>query len=389
MCAYYILRPIRDSLAITGGIDNIQWLFSATLVGILLIVPIYGWACSHLRRTWLVIGVYSIVIITLLVFYGLLRVLPDNIWIARAFYVWLSVFNLLMISVFWSLMSDLFSREQSHRVFGFIAAGGSLGALTGPLVSAVLVVQLGYVYLLLLSTSGFACVVVLLLVLLRSINLQPQNQQREKPLAGNPFSGFSLVIKSPYLLTYAIFILFISVLSTFLYFQQAELVSLALPDADSRAELFAWIDFAVNILAVVSQITITGNIVKRFGVTLVLTLVPLLLMLGFVLLAIYPMLAVVVGISMLRRVGEYAFIRPCREMLFTTLKREVRYKAKNFIDTVVYRGGDAMSGWFYTFCVSFGLLLSATAWIAAVLAGVCALTGYRLGSKHEQVRLDS
>ncbi|MCH9699129.1 MAG: MFS transporter [Gammaproteobacteria bacterium] len=383
LCAYYILRPIRDSLAITGGVKNIQWLFSATFVGILLIVPVYGWACSRLRRITLVTGVYSLVAASLLLFYSVMAIDPDNIWIARTFYVWVSVFNLVLISVFWSLMSDLFSREQAHRVFGFIAAGGSLGALCGPLISALLVSNIGFQQLLLLSAFGFVLVVILLFWLLSMVHTNPHVNEHEQPLAGNPFSGFTLVIKSPYLVMYAAFIVLISALSTFIYFQQAELVSLALPDTDSRTELFAWVDFSVNVLSVCSQIMVTGHCVSRFGVATVLTVLPLVFMAGFAVLALNPVLAAIIALSIVRRIGEYAFIRPCREMLFTSVNREVRYKAKNFIDTVVYRGGDAFSGWLYTACTSLGLLFSGTAWVGVGLAMICAVTGYQLGSKQQ------
>lgn len=223
LCGYYILRPIRDSMAITAGVDNIQWLFAATFGGILLIVPMFGWACTHLRRTILISSVYGIIILTLTLFYTLFWLYPDNLWLARCFYVWVSVFNLMMLSVFWSLMADVFSSEQSHRLFSFIAAGGSLGALAGPLISALLVVQAGHQFLLLISICCFITVVGLVLLLLRLVQLQSTNPQHELPLPGNPFSGFSLILKTPYLLAYSFLILLLSAISTFFIFSTSSI----------------------------------------------------------------------------------------------------------------------------------------------------------------------
>jgi len=383
LCGYYILRPIRDSMAITGGVDNIQWLFTATFVGILIIVPLFGWACSRLRRAVLISSVYGIIIITLTLFYALFWHYPDSLWIARSFYIWVSIFNLMMLSVFWSLMADVFNSEQSHRLFSFIAAGGSLGALTGPLISALLVVQIGHQQLLLISICCFIAVVGLVLLLLRQVNPQAAKKDHELPIPGNPFAGFSLIIKTPYLLGYSLFLFLLSAISTFLYFQQAQLMSELLPDAQARTQLFAWIDVSVSALSIFFQLLVTGNIVKRFGVAIVLTLSPILLMLGFISFAWHPILFVVVATGMIRRVGAYAFIRPCREMLFTNLDREMKYKAKNFIDTVVYRGGDTISSWFYATCVSFGLTLVGTAIIGAFIAAITGGVGYLLGKKHE------
>jgi len=370
-------------MAITGGVDNIQWLFTATFVGILIIVPLFGWACSRLRRAVLISSVYGIIIITLTLFYALFWHYPDSLWIARGFYIWVSIFNLMMLSVFWSLMADVFNSEQSHRLFSFIAAGGSLGALTGPLISALLVVQIGHQQLLLISICCFIAVVGLVLLLLRQVNPQAAKKDHELPIPGNPFAGFSLIIKTPYLLGYSLFLFLLSAISTFLYFQQAQLMSELLPDAQARTQLFAWIDVSVSALSIFFQLLVTGNIVKRFGVAIVLTLSPILLMLGFISFAWHPILFVVVATGMIRRVGAYAFIRPCREMLFTNLDREMKYKAKNFIDTVVYRGGDTISSWFYATCVSFGLTLVGTAIIGAFIAAITGGVGYLLGKKHE------
>jgi len=383
LCGYYILRPIRDSMAITGGVDNIQWLFTATFVGVLLIVPLFGWACAHLRRAVLISSVYGIVIVTLTLFYVLFWQYPDNTWIARGFYIWVSIFNLMMLSVFWSLMADVFNSEQSHRLFSFIAAGGSLGALMGPLISALLVVQIGHQQLILISIICFIVVVALVLLLLKDVQLQSAKPTHGLPMPGNPLAGFSLIVKTPYLLAYSLFLLLLSAISTFLYFQQAQLMSELLPDAQSRTQLFAWIDVSVSGLSIFCQLLVTGNIVKRFGVAIILTLSPILLMLGFISFALHPLLSVVIATGMIRRVGAYAFIRPCREMLFTHLDREVKYKAKNFIDTVVYRGGDTVSSWFYAACVSSGLTLVGTAVIGAIIAAITGAVGYLLGKKHE------
>jgi len=384
LSSYYILRPIRESMAIAGGLENIPWLFSATFLGGLVIVPVYGWACAHLHRAWLLAAVYASVVVALIVFYFLFNLNPDDPSLARAFYVWISVFNLLIVSVFWSLMADLFNPEQAHRVFGFIAAGGSLGALCGPLVSALLVAHTGHALLFLVSAAGFGCAVCLVFWLISTNAQNSTNKTADHPMSGDPFTGLFLVMRTPFLQGYGLFILLLSGVSTFLYFQQAELVRDAFPDNESRTQLFAWVDFAVNTLSIGSQLFLTGNIVKRFGVSIHLVSIPVLLLLGFVSFALYPMLSAAIGVMMVRRVGEYAFIRPCREMLFTNLSRDMKYKAKHVIDIVVYRGADALNSWFFIACQQFGLALTGTAWIGATLAGLSALTGYALGRRHDQ-----
>ena len=244
--------------------------------------------------------------------------------------------------------------------------------------------QIGHKQLLLISICCFIAVVGLVLQLLRQVSPHAAKKDHELPMPGNPFAGCSLIIKTPYLLGYSLFLFLLSAISTFLYFQQAQLISELLPDAHARTQLFAWIDVSVSALSIFCQLVVTGNVVKRFGVAIVLTLSPIFLMLGFISFAWHPILFVVIATGMIRRVGAYAFIRPCREMLFTNLDREMKYKAKNFIDTVVYRGGDAASSWLYTACVSIGFTLVGTAFIGAFIAAITTVTGYLLGKKHEQ-----
>jgi AAA family ATP:ADP antiporter len=245
-------------------------------------------------------------------------------------------------------------------VFGFIAAGGSLGALCGPLISTLLMARTGHAPLFLVSGRiRLRCVPGLLADFDR--RAESTNETADHPMSGNPFTGLFLVIRTPFLQGYGLFILLLSGVSTFLYFQQAELVRDAVPDNESRTQLFAWVDFAVNTLSIGSQLFLTGNIVKRFGFRIPFVAIPVLLLLGFVSFALYPMLSAAIGVMMVRRIGEYAFIRPCREMLFTSLSRDMKYKAKNVIDIVVYRGADALNSWFFIACQQFGLALTETA----------------------------
>lgn len=384
LCAYYVLRPIRDEMGIQGGVDNLQWLFTATFVTMLCVVPMFGWVCSRYARAQLLPMVYGFFICNILLFYFCYRfeLVPAQ-YLARVFFVWVSVFNLFVVSVFWSFMVDLFDSEQAKRLFGFIAAGGSAGAITGPALTTLLVKSLGTVNLLLISALllGFALVCI---YKLRVWTLN-QHRQESEAIGGGVFDGVKHVIRSPYLLGICCYVLLYTTLATFLYFTQAEIVRDTFVDSDERTRVFAIMDLMTNVLTIGIQVFVTGRIATRFGLPITLALVPAIVVVGFVVLSFYPVLIVLVLVQVLRRAGNYAIARPGREMLFSVLDREQKYKSKNFIDTVVYRGGDAVSAWVHAGLTAMGMVTSGIAAIGAALGVVWLLVGWKLGQAREQM----
>ncbi|MGG5289193.1 NTP/NDP exchange transporter [Pseudomonas shirazensis] len=346
---YFMLRPVRETMGIAGGIDNLQWLFTGTFISTLVALPLFGWLASRVKRKRILPWTYGFFVSNLVLFAGLFAIDQQALWTARAFYIWLSVFNLLAISLAWSVLADLFSTEQGKRLFGLLAAGASAGGLAGPVLGTLLVAPLGHSGLLLLAS------LLLLGSIAASAYLQHWRSQHpleltaelppNKPLGGNPFAGATAVLRSPYLLGIALFVVLLASVSTFLYFEQARIVSETFTDRTQQTQVFGLIDGVVQALAILTQLFITGRLARRLGVGVLLIGVPLVMALGFVWLALAPTFAVFVVVMVVRRAGEYALVRPGREMLFTVLPAEAKYKAKSFIDTVVYRGGDALSGW--------------------------------------------
>ncbi len=383
LCSYYIIRPMRDEMGIAGGVENLQWLFTGTFLVMLAAVPLFGWVSSRFERRHFLPAVYGFFIVNLLLFFVLFRSDVTHAWVARAFFIWASVFNLFVVSVFWSFMADIFDNEQARRLFGFIAAGGTSGAICGPLVTAALAQPLGPTNLLpvsaLLLGVAVLCIHRLSAWRSRQADTQVTTATAEQAIGGSIFAGIRLVLRSPYLLGICVLMLLFTTLATFLYFQQAQIVRDSFSDPAERTAVFAGIDLAVNSLTLVFQLLLTGRLVKWLGLGWTLALVPLLLAAGFLALGLAPVLAVLVVVQVLRRAGNYAIMRPSREMLYVVLGREEKYKAKNFIDTVVYRSGDAVSAWAYAGLRALGLSLSTIAFIAAPLALVWAAVAYRLG----------
>ncbi|MDT9598876.1 NTP/NDP exchange transporter [Sphingosinicella rhizophila] len=381
--SYFMLRPVRETFGIAGGVDNLQWLFLGTFLATLVVVPIYGLLSARLPRRTLLPVTYIGSGLIMAGFAFSLIADPDNVWIGRAFYIWVSVFNLFVISIAWSLMADLFTSEQGRRLFGQIAAGMSMGGLTGPLLSGLLVEPLGLAGLLLLSTALLLSTLLCVRYLLAWRDRQGALDAPEastRPIGGSIWAGLALILKSPYLLAISLFVILLTSVSTFLYFEQARVVEAVFPDRVQQTQVFSAIDVVVQSLTIFVQLFFTGRIARRLGVTVLLTAVPLMMMLGFGALAIaatFPVLAVVMVV---RRVGEYALVRPGREMLFTAVDIETKYKAKNVIDTFVYRGGDAISAWANAGLVAVGSTALA-AIVGAIIAGLWALTGLFIGRR--------
>jgi AAA family ATP:ADP antiporter len=382
LCGYYVVRPMRDEMGVAGGVEHLQWLFTGTFLVMLAAVPLFGWVSARFERRRFVPYVYYFFITHLLAFYLLFESNIRHAYVARAFFIWASVFNLFVVSVFWSFMADIFSNAQARRLFGVIAAGGTAGAIAGPVLTTSLALPLGPSNLLLVSALllGVAAACIQRLNAWRAEQPEaPEAEPAARPMGGSILAGIRLAAGSTYLLGICLLMLLFTTLATFLYFQQAHIVRDSFNDPAQRTAVFAGMDLAVNTLTVLMQVLLTGRLVRWIGLGWTLALLPLLLAAGFVWLGTAPLLAVLIVVQVLRRAGNYAIMRPAREMLYVVLSREEKYKAKNFIDTVVYRGGDASSAWVYAGLSGLGLSLSALAFLAAPLALGLAWVAYGLG----------
>ncbi|MHA6492547.1 NTP/NDP exchange transporter [Pseudomonas borbori] len=395
---YFMLRPVRETMGVAGGVDNLQWLFTGTFVATLVTLPLFGWLASKVARRRIVPWVYGVFTSHLISFAVALAFFPDDPWVARAFYIWLSVFNLLAVSLAWSVLADVFDADAAKRLFALIAAGASLGGLVGPLLGIALVRPLGHAGLLLLCAGLLLASAALAVWLHRWRDQQPDIETRQQAtparhnaLGGNPFAGALATLRSPYLLGIAAFVMLLASINTFLYFEQARLVSETFSDPVRQTQVFGTIDAVVQGLAILTQLFITGHLARRLGTTVLLVSIPVVMVAGFIWLALAPVFAVFVVVMVIRRAGEYALVRPGREMLYTVVPAEQKYKAKNFIDTVVYRGGDAVSGWLKHALDLFSEKPALAMLVGALIAAVWGLCGFFLGRTErrlESVRRD-
>jgi AAA family ATP:ADP antiporter len=396
LCGYYIVRPMRDEMGILGGVENLQWLFTGTLIAMSAAVPLFGWVSSRFPRRRFLPYVYGFFILVMLLFYLLMDERRTSPAVARAFFIWASVFNLFVVSVFWSFMTDIYNNRQARRLFGFIAAGGTVGALAGPALTTLLVQPLGARNLLLVSALLLSWAILCIARLSAWSEAHPVNDRAadartattaadDPLLGGSIWAGITLVVRSPYLLGICLLMLLFTTLATFLYLMQAQIVRDAFGDSTQRTAVFAAIDLAVNGLTLMLQLFLTSRLIKWFGLAVVLALVPLLLAAGFALLGLAPVLLVLLLVQIIRRAGNYAIMRPAREMLYVVLTREEKYKAKNLIDTLVYRSGDALSAWVYAGMRSLGMSLTGVALVAVPLALLWAWIAFGLG--RQQVKL--
>ena len=390
LCSYYIIRPMRDEMGIAGGVDKLQWMFTGTFLAMLASVPLFGWVAKRFPVRRFLPYVYYFFIADLILFFALFKSGLADAYAARAFFIWTSVFNLFIVSVFWSFMTDIFNNDQARRLFGIIAAGGTAGALTGPVLTAALVNPLGPSNMLLISVAFLAVAVGCIHRIIAWKNStstdsgetqRPPEAGRDQAIGGSILAGIRLVFSSSYLAGICLLILLYTTLSTFLYFQQAQIVRDSFNDPASRTAIFAAMDFTVNFLTIVAQLLLTSRIVRKWGLSWALALIPLLLGIGFLLLGVMPTLSILITVQVLRRAGNYAVMRPAREMLYVVLGKEEKYKAKNVIDTVVYRGGDVVSAWAYAGLKAAGLNLAAIALVAFPLAGVWAWISFKLGKR--------
>lgn len=425
LAAYYIIRPMRDEMGLAGGIWNLRWLYLGTLTATLTLHPLFAALVARLPRKRAISFVYRFFLVNLLIFFFLLKTASEsvNIWIGRVFFIWVAVLALYNTSVFWSFLVDIFDTDQSKRLFGFIGMGGTLGGIAGSGITALLAVPLQPVHLILFSVVLFElavrCMQRLSLLAERlkdttsgdiSAPLDPVSPDQSHsigergiddsgikptqsgpdrgdavPVGGGVLSGIANVFRSPYILGICVFMLLYTITSTILYMQQAEIVDQNIVDRAVRTAFFARIDLAVNVLTLLTQMFLTGRIIKALGVGLTLALLPLFCIVGFSALGTSQTLAMIVVFQTVRRAGNYAIARPARETLWTVVSREDKYKAKNFVDVTVYRAGDQVGVWSQWLLHTMGLSMSALAFSAVPVAGVWLLVALWLGRK--QTRL--
>ena len=389
MAAYFIVRPLRDAMASDWSRTETSFLWTLTFFFSVVGVIAYGFVISRVRFSRVVPGVYLFFAVTFVLFYAGSSLVADPTLVDKTFYVWLSVFSLFHVSVFWSFMSGLYNREQAKRLFAVIATGASAGAIVGPLIPGFFANSIGVMNLLLI-TAGMQLIPVMLIPKLEQLKVvELGNVGREadlseaKRLAKNPFSGFVSFMKNPYLLAIGIFILMYVTMSTFVYMELREM--LASFERAERTVINARIDLAVNVLAILTALFFTGRIASRFGVATLLAAIPVMMIGGWLVVAAVPLLAVMIGLQIARRAGNYAVTKPGREMLFTIVSDDERYKAKPVIDICVYRGGDMLTAWLHTGLKEVLLLgSSGVAVVAAVVAGAWAIAGIYLGRTYNR-----
>ena len=385
MGSYYILRPVRDALASDWTDAEVSWLWTITFFISTIAVSLYGAAISKIRFQRLVPSVYGLFAASFILFYVGEHILTEHTLLDKGFYLWVSLFSLFHISVFWSFMADTFSKPQATRLFGFIGAGASAGGIVGPATASLLVGDLGTDALLLIASAMVAITLPLVswLQRLKISDLHNHNVALDTAnlaIGGNPLAGFAEFLRSGYLLAIGLFLFLYTFISAFVYFELKNLLDVY--DTETRTQIWANMDLAVNSLTILVAVFATGRIVKRLGMPSTLALIPVLTGVGLMMLAAAPLVGVVVALQIIRRAGEYAVSRPAREMLFTTVDRETRFKTKPVIDIVIYRGGDMLSAWAFTGLTQvFGLGLAAVALIGAVVAALWAFTGIYLGQR--------
>ncbi len=398
LSAWYVLRPIRDQYGVAGGPRELALLFSATLVGMLIAHPVYASIVSRWPRRRFVTVTYRFFMVCLLAFYVLLQTLPAGpapAWTGRSFFVWSSVFNLFVVSVFWSFMTDIYRERDSRRLFGLIAVGGTLGGIVGSSITAFLVEIVSVPNLFWFTILLLECAILCVKALDRRVGGPPARDADSGPAGGSPAPGSTIggsaiegirrILASRYLMGICAFMLLFTFLSTFLYFFQAQIIQETFVTAEERTSVLARIDLAVNILTLLTQLFLTGRILKWLGVGATLAIVPVLSILGFFALGVAPVFAVFVVFRVLRRGGNFAVAIPAREVLYTVLPRRDKYKAKNFNDTFVYRLGDQVGAWSFAGLAWLGLGMAAMAWMVLPLAGAWLLVALWLGRRQERL----
>ena len=396
LCAYYLLRPVRDAMAISAGLENLRWLYTGTFASMMLLSPLFGVLVSRVRKQFLLPITNLFFASNLLVYYLLFKVMPDAFWVAASFFVWLSVFNMFAVSVFWSFMADVFRDEEAKRLFGAIAAGGGTGSIVGSFMTQDIVPALGVD-----AVVGLAMLLLLgTLPCIRGLARWAQARHGhfvlpptdpEARIGGNSLAGLLLVVRSPYMLGIFAIIAIGSITGVLMYNELLRLVGETYPDVAGRTQFFARLDMAVNILAWVFQGLVVAWLIRTVNLSGALIVIPIAALISFAALAFTffaaaPILMVLAGGQVIRRAGEFGIAKPSREVLFTILDPESKYKAKNFMDTVMQRGSDWAGVWLHVFLQSLGFGLSA---FAALCGGSMVAVGaisWGLGRAFERRR---
>jgi len=387
LCGYFMLRPIRGAVA-SANADILQWLYTATFTGMLLLVPVFGFLVARYPRRLFLPAIYGFAVVCLIWFAWEFRGGDASPWVQRFFYVWLSVINLMMVSVFWSFMADIFGPGQGQRLFGFITAGGSLGAVIGPLVTTLSVRALGTSSIMLISTSLFVAVIFMVIYIGRLPTPSIQVNQN-KLIGGSVWEGAKRVFQSKYLIFICLLMLLHNATSVYLYNGLASLVNTAIPEFDEAARFYGIIDITVQLVAFSLQFFITLRLVRSLGMNGTLMLVPLVLAGGLAALGSMMTLTLFAAVGIAQRAMNYGVLGPTKEMLFTVVDRESKYKCKNFIDTVIYRGSDVSASWVFKGMTSAGLTLKSIAWLFLPLALIWSVIGWQLGKMYRQIRAEA
>ena len=383
MFAYNILKPVRDAMAPEWTDVEVAWLWTINFVLSAIAVSLYGWLVSRVKLKNVVPGVYGFFATSFVIFYVGASAVADSAYLNKAFYVWLSLFSLFHVSVFWSLMADLFSKDQAPRLFAFIASGASIGTLAGAALTLVLVQKLGTLNLMLVAALIIVMTIPLIGILRTSVSDRTTGSNQESSISGNPFAGFSRLIRNPYLLGIALFIFLYTFIGSFAYFELKNLM--AGNDRDTNTAIWAGINLAVNGIAIGTAMFATSHITAAVGLGKALALVPLLVAIALLVVFVNPVLAVIIVAWVVLKAGNYSITRPGREMLYTNVSREDRFKTKQVIDIVVYRGGDVFSGWVFAFLTtSLSLGMGPIAIIGAAVALLWAYVGLRLGNQYDR-----
>lgn len=384
LAAYYVLRPLRDRMGIAGGIKALPWLFTATFATLLVAQPLYGALVARLPRSRFIPIVYHFFAANLGVFWLLLTLDIEPVIVARVFFVWVSVFNLFAVAVFWSFMADLFTSEQGKRLFGFIGAGGTAGGLLGPVLTIALSVPLGPANLLIVAIVFLELAIFCVYRLERSTGAPKGPQRDERRVGGSALAALPELIRSPYLLGVGAWVSLLSFGATILYFAQANVVAAAVHGAGAQTRIFASIDLAVGLLTLATQVFATGRLLKRFGTGVAAGALPAVYIVGFATLALAPGLVVVAVFQVVQRWMNFAVANPARQVFFTVVDREEKYKAKNLIDVVIYRGSDALYGWMFDSLQALGLKLGAVALFALPVVSAWLVLSAALGRMQER-----
>jgi len=381
---YFMLRPIRGTVAANNS-EILHWLYTGTFLTMLAIVPVFGFLVSRFRRGQFIPAIYLFFLFNLVLFIIGFREDDTPLWMQRTFYIWLSVFNLFVVSIFWSFMADIFRPGQAQRLFGFIMAGGSLGAMTGSWITTVLVLTLGSRNMMMVSAACLLAATILAVILGR----YTRRQHHDKPTAvigGSIWEGAVHVFRSEYLLYACLLMLLHNLTSTFLYNGLAVLVNDQIVGFDERTHFFGIVDLVVQVIAFIFQFLVTSRLVTSLGMSKTLVMVPMMLAGGFIILGSTMGLVLFAAVQVAQRSMNYGVLGPAKEMLFTVVDRETKYKSKNFIDTVVYRGSDVTASWIFKGLTSAGLSLSQITWFYLPVMGLWGLGAWRLGKLYAALR---